>query len=178
MTHSREAPGLPHIDFAGASGHYRGVAERRTEIVKWFKLIAALGVSAFMACSNQILPQLIAQLASLDRDHAVSLHAGSEGVDLVLSHDRESLQKIEESPGLVLSGSEPAHVVHIMSGPATAEQSASLMVSNSQDQVPYFSTAIVRKWRIFVPPLPLAYSRPPPGEISISPLHRSTLLLI
>jgi len=154
------------------------VVKRTTEIAKWCKLIAALGVCASIACSNQILPQLIAQLASLDHDHGVSLHASSDGVDLVLTHDHHSFLENDEAQPLALSASEPAHLVHIMTGPATAKQSASLMVSNVRDLVPYFSTAIVREWRTFVPPLPLAYSRPPPDEMSILPAYRSTLLLI
>jgi hypothetical protein len=65
-----------------------------------------------------------------------------------------------------------------MSGPTTAKQPASLIVSNARNPVPYFSTVIATEWRIFVPPLRIAYSRPPPDEMSILPLHRSTLLLI
>jgi hypothetical protein len=154
------------------------VAKRTTEIAKWCKLIAAIGVCASIACSQQILPQLIAQLASLDHDHGVSLHASGDGVDLVLTHDHHSFRENDEMQAVALSVSEPAHVVHIMTGPATAKQSASLMVSNARDLVPYFSTAIITEWRTFVPPIPLAYSRPPPDELSVLPLHRSTLLLI
>jgi hypothetical protein len=154
------------------------VVKCTTEIAKWCKLIAALGVCASMACSNEILPQLIAQLASLDHDHGVSLYVSGDGVDLVLSHDHHSFPENHKEQALALSASEPAHVVHIMAGSVTAKQSASLMVSNARDLVPYFSTAIVRGWRTFVPPLPLAYSRPPPDEMSILPAHRSTLLLI
>jgi hypothetical protein len=154
------------------------VVKRTTEIAKLCKLIAAFGVCASITCSGQILPQLIAQVASLDHDHGVSLHASGDGVDLVLTHDHHSFRENDEGEALALSVSEPAHVVHIMTGPATAKQSASLTVSNARDLIPYFSTAIVREWRTFVPPLPLAYSRPPPDELSILPLHRSTLLLI
>src|SRR6266480_7236128 len=142
------------------------------------RFIVALLVCTSMACGAQILPQLIAQIASLDRDHGVSLHASGDGVDLILTHDHHSLPKNGEAQALALSASEPAHVVHIMTGPATAKQSASLVVSNVRDLVSYFSTTIVREWRTFVPPLPLAYSRPPPDEMSILPAHRSTLLLI
>jgi len=154
------------------------VVKRTTGIAKWCKLIAALGVCASIACSTQILPQLIAQFASLDRDHGVSLHASGDGVDLILTHDHHSLPKNGEARALALSVSEPAHIVHIMTGPATAKQSASVMISRARDLVPHFSTATASEWRTFVPPLPLAYSRPPPGEISISPFYRSTLLLI
>jgi len=154
------------------------VVKRTTEIAKWCKLIAALGVCASIACSKQILPQLIAQLASLDHDHGVSLHASGDGVDLISPHDNHSFPENDEAQILALSAPEPAHVVHIMTGPAAAKPSASLMVNNARDLVPYCSTATVTEWRTFVPPLPIVYSRPPPGELSILPLHRSTLLLI
>ena len=154
------------------------MVKRTTEIAKWCKLIAALGVCASIACSNQILPQLIAQLASLDHVHGVSLHASGDGVDLVLTHDHHSFPENDEAQALALSASERAHVVHILTGAPTAKQSPSLMVSNARGPVPYFSTAIVTEWRTFVPPLPLAYSRPPPDEMSILPAHCSMLLLI
>jgi hypothetical protein len=154
------------------------VVKSITEIAKWCKLIAAFGVCASITCSNQILPQLIAQVASLDHDHDVSLHASGDGVDLVLTHTHHSFPENDQAQAFALSASEPAHVVHITTGSATAKQSASLMVSNARDLVPYLSTTVVREWRTFVPPLPLAYSRPPPDEMSILPLHRSTLLLI
>ena len=144
----------------------------------WRKVVAALVVCGPIVCSEQILPQLIAQLASLDHDHGISLHASGDGVDLVLTHDHHSFLENDEAQPLALSASEPAHVVHIMTGSVTAKQSALLMVSKARDLVPYFSTAIVTEWRTFVPPLPLVYSRPPPDEMSILPLHRSTLLLI
>jgi hypothetical protein len=162
----------------GKLGTVRAVVKPTRQVGKWCKLIAALAVCAAILCSEQILPQLLAQIASLDRDHGVSLHAGSQGIDLVLSHDRDSLPKNDEGPGLVLSESEPAHVVHFFTGPATAKDSSSPTVSNTRQFVFHCSTVIATEWRTFVPPLPLAYSRPPPGEISISPLHRSTLLLI
>ncbi|PYL22650.1 MAG: hypothetical protein DMF37_11710 [Verrucomicrobia bacterium] len=154
------------------------MVKRTTEIAKWCKLIAALGVCASIACSKQILPQLIAQLASLDHDHGVSLHATSDGVDLVLTHNDHSFPENDKAQALALSAQKPAHVVHIMIGPTTAKQSASLMVSNARDLVPYCSTATVTEWRTFVPPLLLAYSRPPPDELSIPLVDRSTLLLI
>jgi len=65
-----------------------------------------------------------------------------------------------------------------MSGPTTAKQSTSSIVSNGRRPVPYFPTVIVTEWRTFVPPLPFSYSRPPPHEKSRSPVDSSTLLLI
>lgn len=162
----------------GQVGTVRAVVKPTKQIGKWCKLIAALAVCAAIPCGEQVLPQLLAQIASLDRDHAVSLHAGSQGVDLVLSHEHDSLAKNYEDSGLVLSGSEPAHVVHFFTGPATAKDSSSPTVSNARQLVFHFSMAIATECRTFVPQLPLAYSRPPPDEISISELDRSTLLLI
>ena len=124
-----------------------------------------------------MLPQLIAQIALLNQHSGVSFHATSDGVDLVLAHDRHGSPATDDGPSLAPSPSQPAHVVHIVSGPPTVKQSTST-ASNARSLVPYFSTVIVTEWRIFVSPLALVYSRPPPGEIAISPLHRSTLLLI
>lgn len=146
--------------------------------VRWCKLIAALVICAPMACSEQILPELIAQIASLDHDHGISLHATSNGVDLILAHHTHVTPAGDEGQCLDVSPSQPAHVIHMISGPATAKQSASLVVSNARQVAVYFPTAITAEWRTFVPRLPLAYSRPPPTGISILPFHRSTLLLI
>jgi hypothetical protein len=159
-------------------GTVRAAVKPTRQIGRWFKLIAALAVCAAIPCGEQVLPQLLAQIASFDPDHAVSLHVGSQGVDLVLSHDHDSLPKNYEDSVLVLSGSEPAHVVHFFTGPATAKDSSSPTIGNATQLVFHLSTAIATEYRTFVPQLPLAYSRPPPDEISISQLDRSTLLLI
>jgi hypothetical protein len=141
------------------------------------KLIALLSICASITCSKQVLPQLLAQVASLDRDHSVSLHAHGEGVDLILTHEHHA--SLQSDEGLaILSASEPAHVVHIVSGSMTAKQSPLLTVSNTRDLVLYFSTTVVSAWRTFVPPPRIAYSRPPPHETSICPLDSSALLLI
>lgn len=166
------------IDLVRQVGTVRAVVKSTRQIGKWFKLIAALAVCAALPCSEQILPQLLAQIASLDSDHAVSLYATSDGADLVLAHDHQGSPVTDNGQSLAPSPSQPAHVVHIMSGPTTAKQSTSSMASNARSPIPYFPTVMVTERRIFVPPLALAYSRPPPGEMSISPLHRSTLLLI
>ena len=142
------------------------------------KLIAVLSIFAPIACSEQILPQLVAHIASLDSDHAAFLQARGEGVDLILIHAHHSSPENDEGVALILSASEPAHVVHLATGSMTAKQSPLLMVSNTRDLVPYFSTTVASVWRTFVPPLPLAYSRPPPDEVSFLPLDTSTLLLI
>ena len=144
----------------------------------WCKLIAVLSICASIVCGEQILPQLVAHIASFDGDHRVSLHADGEGVDLILTHDHHSFPENDEGLTLILSGSEPAHVVHIVTGSMTAMQSPLLMVSKTPDVVSYFSTTVASVWWTFVPPLPLAYSRPPPDELSIPLVDRSTLLLI
>jgi hypothetical protein len=148
------------------------VVIRTTEIAKWFKLIAALAVCACILCSNQTLPQLIAQIASLDRDHSVSLHATSDGVDLVLTHDAHASRENNEGQSLALSPSQLAHVFHIITPPAMAKQSASLMVTNARGLVPHFSAAAAAERWSFVPRVPLAYSRPPPRGMSILRLDR------
>ena len=146
--------------------------------LRWCEVIAAVLICAPIACGAQILPQLLAQIVSLDRDHTVSLYATSDGVDLVLAHDRHGSLGDNEGQSLAPWPSQPAHVFHLITGPATAKQSSSPVVSNPLTLVPHFSPAIAAARWTFVPPLPFPYSRPPPGEISISPLHRSTLLLI
>ena len=166
------------VDFARASGHCRAVIKRTIDITNWCKLVAALMICAAVPCSAQVLPQLLAQIASLDRNHAVSLYATSNGVDLVVVHNSRGLPAPSDNQLLKQSPSEQVHVVHLMTGPAAAKQSATLMVSSARNLVPYFSTTAGLEWRTFVPLLPLVYSRPPPLEIAISPLHRSTLLLI
>jgi hypothetical protein len=152
------------------------VVKRRTEIAKWCKLIAALGVCASIACSQAILPQLIAQLASLD--HGVSLHATSDGVHLILTHDGHASPAGNEEQSLALSTAQPAHIIHLFSGPATAKQSVSRTFIHERQVAVYFLTVVATDWRKFVPPLPLVYSHPPPDELSIPLVRRSTLLLI
>jgi hypothetical protein len=135
-------------------------------------------ICALIACSEHILPQLAAQIATLDSDHGVSLHANGDGVDLILTHKHHSSAENDEGLGLMLSTSEPTHVVHIVTGSTTVKESLSLMVGKTRDLVSYSSTTVVSVWRTFVPPLPLAYSRSPPDEKSRSPVDSSTLLLI
>ena len=144
----------------------------------WRKVVAALVICAPIVSSEQILPQLVAHLASLDHDHGISLVASDDGVDLVLTHHPRPFANKDDVQSLELSKSESAHVIHFGNGSVMAKQSMSLIVSNERQASPYFSTAVVTEWRTFVPQIPLAYSRPPPDEMSILPAHRSTLLLI
>jgi hypothetical protein len=152
--------------------------KRMSQRPEWCKFIAALVICAPIACSEQILPQLVAQIASLDRDHGVSLHANGDGIDLILTHKHHASPQNDEGLGLMLSASEPAHVVHIATGSTSPKQSPLLAVSNTPDVVPFLSTTVASVWRTFVPPPPLAYSRPPPVETSICPLDSSAVLLI
>ena len=87
----------------------------------WCKFIVAVVICAPIACSEQLLPQLVAQIASLDGDHGVSLHANDDCVDLILTHKDHASPKNDEGPGLMLSASEAAHVVHIATGSTTAQ---------------------------------------------------------
>ena len=144
----------------------------------WRKIIAALVCCGAIACSEQVFPQLVAQLASLDHDHGISLRACDDGVDLILTHDHHAFPQSDEFGSLALAASQPSHVFHFMAGLATAKQATPLIASNHSDVTIYFSTALITEWRTFVPPMALAYSRPPPDEISILPEHRSTQLLI
>ena len=91
-----------------------------------------------IACSEQLLPQLVAQIASLDGDHGVSFHANDDCVDLILTHKDHASPQNDEGPGLMLSASEAAHVVHIATGSTTPKQSPLLVVSNTPDVVPFF----------------------------------------
>ena len=165
------------VDFARATGHCRTVVKGTTKIAKWSQVIGALALCVCITCSNQMLPQLIARIALLNQHHGVSLYATSDGVNLVLTHDAPGSPLTDNRQSFAPSPSQPTHVVHIMSVPMTAKQSTSL-ASNARIPVLYFPTVMVAEWRRSVPPLPFAYSRPPPGEMSISPLRRSTLLLI
>ena len=144
----------------------------------WRRFIVALLVCAPIACGAPVLPKLVAQIASLDHDHGVSLCVTNKGVDLVLTHDAHAAPAYDEAPCLELSAAEPAHIIHFAGGPATTKQSVARTLTRDRQVAVYFSTVIATGWRTFVPQIPLAYSRPPPGRMSILPAHRSTLLLI
>ena len=144
----------------------------------WCNFIAALVICAPIACSEQILPQLVAQIASLDRDHGISLRETNNGVDLILTHDAHAAPAHDEAQCVALSAAQPAHIIHFISGPATAKQSASCALPSERQVAGYFSSVITTEWWTFVPQIPIAYSRPPPGRMLILPAHRSTLLLI
>ena len=163
------------IDFTNSIAQFRAVLKRMRWRSSWCNLLVGLVVCGAVPCSEQVIPQLLAQIASLDRDHTVSLHATSDGVDVILTHDIDGSPIGDSGESLAPLPSQPAHVVHVMSGPITAKQSTSSIVSNGRSPVPYFPTVTVTEWRTFVPSLPLAYSRPPPGDIWIVRLDRPAL---
>src|SRR6266496_4240940 len=103
----------------------------------WCKFIAALVICAAIACSEQILPQLVAQIASLDHDHGISLRVTDDGVDLVLTHDAHAVAAHDEVQCLALSAAQPAHIIHFISGPATPKQSVSTILHNGRQIVVY-----------------------------------------
>jgi hypothetical protein len=166
------------VDSTIRIGQLRAVLKRMSQWPMWYNSIAALVICAPIACSEQILPQLVAQIASLDRDHGISLRVTNNGVDLVLTHDAHAAPAHDEAQCLALSAAQPAHTIHFISGPATAKQSVSCGLPTERQVVGYFSTVTATEWRIFVPQIPPAYSRPPPDKMSLLPAHRSTLLLI
>jgi hypothetical protein len=166
------------IDFANSIAQFRVVAKRMIQRLGWCKFITAVVICAPIACGGQILPQLVAHIASLDSDHGISLRETNDGVDLVLTHDAHAVPPHDKAQCVALSAAQPAHIIHFISGPATAKQSASCTLPTERQIAGYFSSVITTEWRTFVPQIPLAYSRPPPDEISVLPAYRSTLLLI
>ena len=142
------------------------------------KIIAAIVISAPIACSGQILPQLVAQIESFDHDHAIVLYATSNGVDLVLAHDEHVATAPDVPQSLSFASAEPAHVIHFVSGPSTMKDSVGRALTYERQIAAYVSSIITNEWRTFVPQMPIAYSLPPPAKIATLPIHRSTLLLI
>lgn len=139
---------------------------------------AALMICGSVACSEQILPQLVAQIASLDHDHGVALSAGTNGIDLILTHDRPSEPQQNESHPVALPASHAAHVIHLPNDTTLAKQTASVSSGGECSMGACFCASTARHIDAFVPKLPLAYSRPPPERLSILSFDRSTLLLI
>ena len=139
-------------------------------------VIVCLGI----VCNGQILPQLVAQIVSLDLDHHVIVHVGSHGIDLVLTHDPPSAvssaqQRTESS--VASHSSEPAHVIHFPSGTILANQTAVPGTSTKHQMAAHVAAAQPTPVDVFVPKVTLVYSRPPPDRTS-NPFDRSTLLLI
>ena len=133
-----------------------------------------------IACSGQILPLLVAQVASLDADHHVIVHVGSHGIDLVLTHDTPTAvsaapQRTQRS--VASESPEPAHIIHFSSGTSLANQTAVPETSTKQQIAAHVAAAQPAPVDVFAPKATLAYSRPPP-ERTANPFHRSTLLLI
>jgi hypothetical protein len=165
------------VDSALRIAQLRGVLKRMDTRRCWFKLGLGVLLCSAISCSEQVLPQLIAELASLDRDHAVCLRATNAGVDLILTHDGQRSRERTQGELLTPPPSQPAHVFHFMTGSSLAKQATSLTLTSARNPVAYVLATTPLLWRAFIPSLPLPYSRPPPGEVSISP-RLSTLLLI
>ena len=139
-------------------------------------VIVCLGI----ACNGQILPQLVAQIVSLDSDHHVIVHVGSRGIDLVLTHDTPtavSAAQQRTEPSIASHSSEPAHVIHFPSGTSLANQTAVPGTSTKQQVAAHVAAVQPAPVDVFAPKPTLVYSRPPPNQTS-NPFDRSTLLLI
>jgi hypothetical protein len=133
-----------------------------------------------IACNGQILPQLVAQVLSLDADHHVIVHFGLRGIDLVLTHDTPpavSAAPQRTQPSVASHSSEPAHIIHFPSGTSLANQTALPEKSTEQQIAAHTPAAQPTPVDVFAPKATLAYSRPPP-ERTANPFDRSTLLLI
>ncbi|MFL6596350.1 MAG: hypothetical protein ACJ8KF_00070 [Chthoniobacterales bacterium] len=139
-------------------------------------VIVCLGI----ACNGQILPQLVAQIVSLDLDHHVIVHVGSHGIDLVLTHDPPTAVSVSPQGtrrSIASESSEPAHVIHFPSGTSLANQTAVCERSTQQQIALHVPLAQPTFVDVFAPKVTLVYSRPPPDRTS-NPFDRSTLLLI
>jgi hypothetical protein len=133
-----------------------------------------------IAGNGQILPQLVAQLVSLDADHHVIVNVSLCGIDLVVTHDTPSPVSAAQQraePSIASHSSEPAHVIHFCSGTSLAKQTALPERSTEKQITPHVSAAQPIPVDVFAPKAILAYSRPPP-ERTANPFDRSTLLLI
>jgi hypothetical protein len=87
---------LSSIDFSNSIAQLCPVLKGMNQRLRWWKFIGAVVICAPIACGEQILPQLLAQMASLDPDHRVSLHACGDGVDFVITHDGHSSPENDE----------------------------------------------------------------------------------
>jgi hypothetical protein len=154
------------------------VVKHTTEIAKWCKLIA-IAACAGVVCNGPIFPQLIAQIAALDHDHAVRLSASEGEVRLILRHGSEKPgPDIRDSGASLTTAQEPPHVIIIPAGSTMVKQTASVGSDSYRTIAAMFDEVCVRGFDSFVTqPVPL-HSRPPPDEMSISRFVRNTQLLI
>jgi hypothetical protein len=154
------------------------VVKRTTEIAKQYKLIA-IAVCAGVVCNGPIFPQLIAQIAALDHDHGVSLSVSGGQAHLLLMHHHEEPTSDERDSGASLpTVEEGPHVIIIPAGFTVLKQAMSIGFGPQWTISAIVAEVFARDSDIFVACMPLAYSRPPPYEMSLLPRHRSTLLLI
>ena len=139
-------------------------------------MIVCLGI----ACNGQMLPQLVAQLVSLDPDHHVIVHVGSHGIDLVLTHDPPtavSAAQQRTEPSIGSHSSEPAHVIHFPSGPTLVDHTAAPVSATKLQVAGDIVATVPMHFAVFVPKATFVDSRPPPKRTAIL-FDRSTMLLI
>jgi len=131
-----------------------------------------------VVCPDQILPQLVAHIASLDSDHHVVMHAGPHGVDLLLSHDTSptALQQ-QTQPIIGSTSSKPTHIIHFSSGTTQASQATTSLTNTKLQVACYIAAMVSMRFDVFVPKKLLPDSRPPPQRTVIT-VNRSTQLLI
>jgi hypothetical protein len=135
-------------------------------------------ICADVACSDQILPQLLAHIASLDPDHHVAVRAGSLGVDLLLAHESSSGTATQQTASVIIStSSEPAHVIHFCSRTTNVNQSAIPLSGTKRQVAGYLAATVSLHFDVFVPKVVFVDSRLPP-ERTANPFNRSTSLLI
>jgi hypothetical protein len=131
-----------------------------------------------VVCADQMLPQLVAHIASLDPDHHVVMHQGPRGIDLLLLHDSSRAAVAQQTQAVIEStSSEPAHVIHFSNGATQANQAATPLTDTKLQVASYIVATVSTHVEVFVPKEIFPNSRPPPQRTVIL-FNRSTLLLI
>jgi hypothetical protein len=131
-----------------------------------------------VVCTDQTLPQLVAHIASLDSDHHVVMHPGSQGIDLLLLHDSSPAAVAQQTQAVIGStSSEPAHVIHFSNGTTQVNQAATPLTDTKLQLARYIVATVSMHVDVFVPKEIFPDSRPPPQRTVIL-FNRSTLLLI
>ena len=140
--------------------------------------VGVMMTCAGVVCTDQVLPQLVAHLASLDSDHHVVMRAGSQGIDLLLLHESSAATLPQQTQTVIGSTSpEPTHTIHFSNGTIQTSQAVTGLTSIKLQVARYIVATVSMKLDVFVPKELLLDSRPPPQRTVIS-FNRSTLLLI
>ena len=143
--------------------------------------IAVLGVLLIctgVLCNDEILPQLVAHVASLDPDHHVLMHRGSQGIDLLLLHDSSPDAVAQQTQAMIGStSSEAAHVIHFSNGTTQTNQATTPLTDTKLRVARYVVATMPMHVDAFVAKEILLDSRPPP-QPTVVLFNRSTLLLI